>query len=156
MSKKVILFWNPFFVGPEFEGSHQLILTSASALVDLAFFLILELIEISHFFFIHLKTIVLLSLIRKKSSSFENYFLTDKFRLNFKFIHKQDFLPRYLKKWKIFFSIFYCWSRKLWIFFPLQLFSSSARLFVRAVCQKIPSVRSALIKNSDFVGLRSL
>ena len=107
MSKKVILFWNPFFVGPEFEGSHQLILTSASALVDLAFFLILELIEISHFFFIHLKTIVLLSLIRKKSSSFENYFLTDKFRLNFKFIHKQDFLPRYLKKWKIFFFRFF-------------------------------------------------
>ena len=35
----------------------------------------------------------------------------------------------------------------------LQDFSYSARLVVRAVCQKIPPVTSALVKNSDVAGL---
>ena len=65
-----------------------------------------------------------------------------------------------MKKVKIiFFSNFFsllCREGYSEHFFLLQLFSYVARLAVRAVCQKIPPVTSALVKNSDVAGLRKI
>ena len=76
-----------------------------------------------------------------------------------KLIHKQYFCQDTWKKLNLTLFIFFfsllCRAGNSDHFFSIPTFSYSARFTLRAVCQKKPSVTSALVKNSDVVGLSS-
>ena len=81
-------------------------------------------------------------------------FLATKFRLNFKLVPRKDYLLTYLEKVKIIFFRKFFSEREILNISSITNFSYSNRLAVRAVCQKITSLTSALVKVSDVAGLK--